>query len=154
MKKTLPLVLIVHPNCYPDKICTQIPLYRRMDAGIHKVLTYIKYRTVSGVFRELLTPHPLFTLRVCPPPRTKGGGGGYALAGRWGGGGGVNSSEDARQWPGLLQYNPSTLGSNLQDCCDFGNGSQTHKAILHVLFWHTAGKYFEMLKLISGCGAP
>jgi hypothetical protein len=53
---------------------------------------------------------------------------------------GVNSSEDARHWTGLLQYNPSTLGSNLQDCCDFGNGSQTHKVIL--LFWNTAAKYF------------
>ncbi len=60
----------------------------------HKVLTYIEYRAVSGVFRTI------------DSPRTKGGGGGwYILAGRWGGGG-VNF--DARHWIGLLQYNPST----------------------------------------------
>jgi hypothetical protein len=43
---------------------------------------------------------------VCPPPAPKGGGGVHtrrAVRG-WG----VNSSEDARHWIGLLQYNPST----------------------------------------------
>jgi hypothetical protein len=59
------------------------------------------------VSSELLTPHPLSTQRVCPPPASKAGGGRYILA-RRSGGGGVNSSEDARHWIGLLQYNPST----------------------------------------------
>jgi hypothetical protein len=46
----------------------------------HKIHTYVEYRTVSGVFQNI-DPHPLSTLRVCPPPpRTKGGG--YKLAGR------------------------------------------------------------------------
>jgi hypothetical protein len=45
---------------------------------------------------ELLTPHPLSTQRVCPPPAPKAG---------WG----VNGSEDARHRIGLLQYNSSTL---------------------------------------------
>ncbi len=44
---------------------------------------------------ELLTPHPLSTQRVCPSPAVRG----------WE----FNFSEDARQWIGLLQYNPSTL---------------------------------------------
>jgi hypothetical protein len=43
---------------------------------------------------KLLTPHPLSTQRVCPPPAPKAGGGGYTLAGRLGGGG-VNILEDA-----------------------------------------------------------
>ncbi len=72
----------------------------------HKVLTYIEYRAVSGVFRTIDPPPPLHPASVSSP-RTKGGG--YTLAGRWGGGGeGVNISEDARHWIGLLQYNPST----------------------------------------------
>ncbi len=41
----------------------------------HKVLTYIEYRAVSGVFR-LLTPYPLSTQRVCTPPAPCNGGGG------------------------------------------------------------------------------
>jgi hypothetical protein len=52
---------------------------------------------------ELLTPHPLTTQRVCPPPAPKGGGGTHSPGG---GGWGVNSSEAARHWIGLLQYNP------------------------------------------------
>ncbi len=45
----------------------------------HKVLSYIEYRAVSGVFRTL-TPHPLSTQRVCFPPAPKAGG--YTLARR------------------------------------------------------------------------
>ncbi len=63
----------------------------------------IEYRTVSGVFR-LLTPHPLSSQRVCPPPHQRRG----VHTRRGWGGGGVNISEDARHWIGLLQYNPST----------------------------------------------
>ncbi len=72
----------------------------------HKVLTYIEYRAVSGVFRTIdppPTPSPPSEC-VLPPHLRRG----YTLAGRWGGGGGVNISEDARHWIGLLQYNPST----------------------------------------------
>ncbi len=47
----------------------------------HKVLTYIEYKAVSGVFRTIDPTHSL-------------------------GGDGVDS-EDARHWIGLLQYNPS-----------------------------------------------
>jgi hypothetical protein len=73
---------------------------------IHKVLTYIEYRAVSGVFRTtVLTPHPLSAQRVCTPPHQRRGGtnspGGEGVV--------VNSSEDARHWIGLLQYNPSTV---------------------------------------------
>jgi hypothetical protein len=60
----------------------------------HKVLTYIEYRAVSGVFRTI-EPHPLSTQRVSSP-RTKGGGGGGVHTRRAVRGWGVNSSEDAR----------------------------------------------------------
>ncbi len=71
------------------------------EGGHHKVLTYIEYRAVSGVFRTI---DPA-TQRVCPTPAPKGGG----SPGGEGVGGGVNISEDARHWIGLLQYNPSTV---------------------------------------------
>jgi hypothetical protein len=54
------------------RLCTSISIY-------HKVLTYVEYRAVSGVFQNI-DPHPLSTQRVCPP-RIKGGG--YTLSGRW-----------------------------------------------------------------------
>jgi hypothetical protein len=38
----------------------------------HKVLTYLEYRAVSGVFRTI-DPPPLSTQRVCPPPAPKAG---------------------------------------------------------------------------------
>jgi hypothetical protein len=41
-----------------------------IDGHLHKVLTYIEYRAVSGVFRTI-DPHPLSTQRVCPPPAPK-----------------------------------------------------------------------------------
>jgi hypothetical protein len=40
----------------------------------HKVLTYIEYRAVSGVFRTIDPPPPLHPASVSSPP-TKGGGG-------------------------------------------------------------------------------
>ncbi len=40
----------------------------------HKVLTYVEYRAVSGVFQNI-DPHPLYTQRLCPPPAPKAGGG-------------------------------------------------------------------------------
>jgi hypothetical protein len=68
--------------------------------------TYVEYRAVSGVFQYILTPHPLYTQRVCPPPHQRGGGGGtHSLGGE---GVEVNILEDARHSTGLLQYNPST----------------------------------------------
>ncbi len=72
----------------------------------HKVLTYVEYRAVSGVFRTIDSPPPLNPANVSCPPAPKAGG--YTLAGRWGGGGGVNIFEDARHWIGHLQYNLST----------------------------------------------
>jgi hypothetical protein len=70
----------------------------------HKVLTYVDYRAVSGVFQNI-DPPPLHPASVSSP-RTKGGGDPLT----WGGGG-VNILEDARHWIGLLQYNLS-LQSN------------------------------------------
>ncbi len=77
---------------------------RGMFGLYNKLLTYIEYRAVSGVFLTIDPPPPLDPSKWSSP-RTEGGG--YTLAGRWGGGG-VNISEDARHWIDLLQYNPST----------------------------------------------
>jgi hypothetical protein len=68
----------------------------------HKVLTYIEYRAVSGVFQTIDPPPPLHPASVSSL-RTKGA---HSPGGE--GGGGVNISEDARHWIGLLQYNPYT----------------------------------------------
>jgi hypothetical protein len=51
----------------------------------HKVLTYIKYRAVSGVFRTIDPPPPLHPASVSSP-RTKGGGGGHTRRAVRGGG--------------------------------------------------------------------
>jgi hypothetical protein len=77
-----------------------------LKAVTHKVLTYIEYRAVSGVFRTIDPPPPLHSASVSSPC-TKGGG--YIHTRRAVRGWGVNISEDARHWIGLLQYNPSTL---------------------------------------------
>jgi hypothetical protein len=86
-------------------------------AVIYKVLTYIEYRAVSGVFRTIGPQPPLHPASVStpPPPHQKGG---YTLAVRWGGGGGVNISvsEDATHWIGLLQNSPSTPLSFSSSC--------------------------------------
>ncbi len=78
----------------------------------HKVLTYIEYRAVSGVFGTI-DPHPPLHPASVSSLHTKGGG--YTLAGRWGGGG-VNISEDARHWIGLLQSNPFTFRPLVTTC--------------------------------------
>ncbi len=76
-----------------------------IDTSLHKVLTYIEYRAVSGVFRTIDPPTPLNPASVSSP-RTEGGGGVHTRrAVSWWG---VNISEDAWHWIGLLQYNPST----------------------------------------------
>ncbi len=72
----------------------------------YKVLTYVQYRAVSGVFQNIDPPPPLHPANVSSP-RTIGGGGGTHLPGGEGGWV-VNILEDARHWIGLLQYNPST----------------------------------------------
>jgi hypothetical protein len=51
----------------------------------HKVLTYVEYRAVSGVFQNINPPTPSPPSYSVSSPRTKGRG--YTLAGRWGGGG-------------------------------------------------------------------
>jgi hypothetical protein len=81
--------------------------YLEFYTAYHQVLTYIEYRAVSSVFRNI-DPHTLSNQRVCPPLAPQGGGGGTNSPGGEGGGV-VNISEDGRHWIGLLQYNPSTL---------------------------------------------
>ncbi len=64
----------------------------------------MEYRAVFGVFRTIDSPPPLHPASVSSPPPTKGGRS-HSLGGE---GVGVNSSEDARYWILLLQYNHST----------------------------------------------
>jgi hypothetical protein len=82
--------------------CLNFTLFHHAN---HKVLTYIEYRAVSGVFRTIDPPPPLPPASVSSH-RTKG----EVVPTRWPvRGWGVNISEDARHWIGLLQYNPSTM---------------------------------------------
>ncbi len=60
---------------------------RTGDLTYHKVLTYIEYTEQCMASSELLTPHPLSTQRVCPPPGPKAGGGGTHSPGGDGDGG-------------------------------------------------------------------
>jgi len=62
----------------------------------HKVLTYIEYRAVSGVFRTIDPPPTLYPASVSSPC-TKGGG--YTLADRWGGGGQYLGRRQTLDWP-------------------------------------------------------
>jgi hypothetical protein len=70
----------------------------------HKVLTYVEYRAVSGVFQNIDPPSPSTPSECVLPPHQRRGG-----THSPGGGGGVNILEDARHWIGLLQYNLSTV---------------------------------------------
>jgi hypothetical protein len=74
---------------------------------LRKILTYIEYRAVSGVFRTIGPSPPLHPASVSSPS-TKGWEVHTRRAVR---GWGVNITEDARHWIDLLQYNPSTLYS-------------------------------------------
>jgi hypothetical protein len=78
----------------------------------HKVLTYVEYRAMSGVFQNIenIDPSPPSPPSECvlPPPRTQGGEGGTHTR-RAVRGVGVNILEDARHRIGLLQYNLSTF---------------------------------------------
>ncbi len=65
------------------------------DRFYHKVLIYIEYRAVSGVFRTLSTPPPQ---RVCPSPASKAGG--YALA--------APGGEGVGPWGSIFRKTPDT----------------------------------------------
>jgi hypothetical protein len=80
--------------CYKRKVLKPLTYV----GPAHKVLTYIEYRAVSGVFRTIdpPTPLPLTSVSFLPPHRAARG---------WG----INILEDARHWIGLLQHNPSTV---------------------------------------------
>jgi hypothetical protein len=64
----------------------------------HKVITYVEYRIMSGVFQND-PPHPLPPASVSFPCTT----------GTHGEGWGFNILEDAGHWIGLFQNNPSTI---------------------------------------------
>ncbi len=68
-----------------EKIVFVFHLIWRLVRTGHKVLTYIEYKAVSGVFRTIEPPPLLHPVSVSSPAP----GGGYTLAGRWGGGGSI-----------------------------------------------------------------
>jgi hypothetical protein len=70
--------------CIPI-VCNSICMLDRR-AKHHKVLTYIEYRAVSGVFRTIDPPPPLHPASVSSPAPKAGG---YTLVERWGGGGSI-----------------------------------------------------------------
>jgi hypothetical protein len=72
----------------------------------HKVLTYVEYRAVSGVFQNIDTPPPSPASECVHPPAPKA----RDTHSPGGEGGGVNILEDARHRIGLLEYNLSTDG--------------------------------------------
>ncbi len=92
-------------------------IYRGLEGYVHKVLTCIEYRAVSGVFRTI-DPPPLLHPASVSSPRTKGGVNIF------------NILEDARHWIGLLQYNPST-GSSFRL---LGFQLYVYSSIHHLLF--------------------
>jgi hypothetical protein len=85
--------------------------------SVHKVLTYVEYRAVSGVFQNIDPPTPLSTpafgasskILTPPPPSPPAFGAGGGHTRRAVRGWGVNILEDARHRIGILQYNLSTL---------------------------------------------
>jgi len=81
-----------------------IPLHGNNSLA-HKVLTYVEYRAVSGVFQNIDPHPPLHPASVSSPPH-QGQGGPLSPGSE---GVGVNILEDARHWIGLLLYNPSTV---------------------------------------------
>ncbi len=72
----------------------------------HKVLAYVEYRAVFGVFQNIDPSPPSPPSECVLPPHQGGGGGGTHTPG--GEGVGVNILEDARHWIDLLQNNLST----------------------------------------------
>jgi hypothetical protein len=87
--------------------------------GWHKVLTYIEYRAVSGVFRTIDPPPPSPPSECVLPPPHQRRGGSHSPGGE---GVGVNILEDARHWIGLLRYYPSTEAGILWKGEEGGNG--------------------------------
>ncbi len=110
----------------------------------HKVLTYIEYRAVPGVFQNI-DPHPLLHPASVSSPRSKGGR--YTLAGRWGGWG-VNILEDASHRIGLLQSNLSAGGGG------FGKILFAEYVFKCRLFSRLAGADFWLARALHEGGEP
>jgi hypothetical protein len=71
----------------------------------HKVLTYVEYRAVSGVFQNIDPPPPSPPSDCVLPPHQRREVNTRRAVRGWG----VNILEDARHWIGLLQYNLSAV---------------------------------------------
>ncbi len=78
-----------------------------IDEGCrHKVLAYIEYRAVSGVFRTIYPPPPLPLCSECVLPAHQTRGVGTHSPEGWGGGGQYFGRRQALDWP--LTVCPST----------------------------------------------
>ncbi len=120
------------------------------DTADHKVLTYVEYKAVSGVFQNIDPPPPSPPSESVLPPH-QGGGGVHTCRAAGGGGGGCNILEDARQWIGLLQYNLSTPPTKI-NADSSGSGSTTliFKKSLHLLLLLEVGFFLGAI----GGGPP
>jgi hypothetical protein len=71
------MVSVIMPRLTPAQDGLLMPYMSKGTAGgvlyIHKVLAYIEYRAVSGIFRTIEPPPPLHPASVSSP-RLKGGG--------------------------------------------------------------------------------
>jgi hypothetical protein len=101
----------------------------------HKVLTYIEYRAVSGVFRTIDPPYPLHPASVSSP-RTRGGG--YTLAGRRGGGSIFRKTPDTDI--GLASYSIIPLRDRAS--LKFILAATVHKSSIFVCFEGHGGGFF------------
>ncbi len=123
-------------------ICKQIKLRVQKNVSIlHKVLTYLEYRAVPGVFQNIdPPPTPLSTHRVCPPPAPKAGG--THSPGGEGGGGSIFWKTPAM---GLASYTIISLRASVcyyctvytchrRPCCRWHAGQRTLAAQLHLRF--------------------
>jgi hypothetical protein len=96
-----------HPDAFPDVLLDLVVILIIIDnlarevvsyiiCHRHKVLAYIEYRAVSGVFRTIDPPPPLHPASVSSP-RTKGWR--YTLTGGEGVGGQYFGRRQTLDWP-------------------------------------------------------
>jgi hypothetical protein len=74
------MALQIHEGSPPTGSRILHAMQTKLHILMHKVLTYVEYRAVFGVFQNIDSPPPLHPASVSP--RTKGGGVHSTLAGR------------------------------------------------------------------------
>jgi hypothetical protein len=107
---TVQYILIRRPVRYRIRTARHLCGFYWPLGVTHKVLTYVEYRAVSGVFQNIDPPTPLSTQRVLPPHQRPGGT--HSPGGE--GGGGLNILEDARHRMASYSIIPLRGYPNLQ----------------------------------------